>query len=214
MVFKDRKEAGQLLAEKLKSEQIKNPFIFGIPRGGVVVAAEIAQELKVPFDAVICRKLGVPVHPELGFGAIADDRIIVLNDALIKSIKITPDTIKAVKHAEEMELARRIELFRKGKKMPDISKNNAIIVDDGIATGVTVKAAIAYLRTLNPLSIIVAAPVCAKDSYDEIKGIADREICLSVSENFYAVGQFYQDFPQTTDEEVKNILNPEEKENL
>ena len=206
MVFKDREEAGQLLADELKKLNLENPFILAIPRGGVIIGKIVAGGLSAPVDVVVCRKLGVPGHEELGFGAIAPGDVLVINDEIIKNLSIGSDTIDAVRESEKQELARRESVYRSQKGAPSITDKDVVIVDDGIATGVTIRAAIKYIKSLNPQQIIVAAPVCAADSAVEIKKEVEKTVFLSEPEYFAAVGQFYQDFPQTTDEEVITAL--------
>lgn len=206
MIFKDRLEAGQLLVARLKEMGIKNPFVMGIPRGGIIAASEIAKELKAPLDVVISRKLGLPSQPELGFGAIAPGGIMVLNEEIVKLAKIDPETIEKVRKEEDIEIKRRMSAYRDNLPAPDLLGKSVILVDDGIATGITANATIKYLKGLKPKEIILAAPVASTEAAKDLKGLVDSTVFLDIPDNFYAVGQFYLDFPQTTDEEVTNIL--------
>lgn len=206
MMFENRKEAGRMLADKLKKLDIENPVVFGLPRGGVITAREVAKALSSPLDIIICRKLGTPGNPELAFGAIAPKGIEYIDWEFAEKIGIKPFEIRGVIKDETKELKRREKLYRGGKRYPNLANKVAIIVDDGIATGATVKAAIEFAKILNPVKVIVASPVCAKDTSLSLLNMADKVICLLTPDDFYAVGQFYQDFPQTTDEEVIDIL--------
>jgi len=206
MVFKDRQDAAIQLTTALKKLNLANPAVFGIPRGGIIVARIVADALSAPLDIIVCRKLGVPGHEELGFGAIALNNILVLNEKTVQNLGIRPDVIEAVKESEQAELKRRISVYRGNESYNNIAGNDVILIDDGIATGVTMRAAVEFVRYMGPNSITVAAPVCPADSAKEIKMIVDNHILLSEPEYFYAVGQFYQDFPQVSDEEVISAL--------
>jgi predicted phosphoribosyltransferase len=203
--YKDRQDAGQQLAQFLLSYK-KNPdlVIFGLPRGGIPVAYEVSQILNAPLYPLIVRKLGVPWHEELAMGAIASGGGIYLNQNLITEAKITPDDIQKVLQKEQAELARREAMY--AKKVPDIVNKIILIIDDGIATGATMLAAINALKTQHPKKIIIAVPVAAADTCDAIKPYVSELICPLKPENFNAVGSWYEVFDQTTDKEVMLAL--------
>lgn len=206
MRFKDRYEAGQKLADALKNLDIKSPYVFGMARGGVPVAYEVAKKLNAPLDVLVVRKLGMPQNPEFGFGAIAPEGVSEINTETVQSYRLSSEQIEKIKSAEESELEERLQKYRRDKKLPDLLEKTAIIVDDGIATGVSAKVAIKYLKSKKPQQIILAAPACAKDSEEKLKKYADKIVCLVSSSAFFAVGQWYENFNQTTDEEVTLLL--------
>lgn len=207
MKFRDRKEAGSVLADLLNQyKNNQNVIVLGLPRGGVPVAYEIATKLQLPLDIFLVRKLGVPFHKELAMGAIASGEVKILNESLIKSLQIPTEEIDAVAKAEEQELLRREHVYRGKKPFPNLREKTVILVDDGIATGATMKVAIAALKQKHAAKIVVAVPVSAKDTFTEIKGLVDDIICPLILEEFYAVGLWYYEFPQTTDEEVIELL--------
>ncbi len=213
MVFKDRKEAGELLAKAIKERlngDLKEPVVVAIPRGGVVVAEPIAKALKAPIDLVIPRKIGAPFNPEFAVAAITEEGTVFLNPnlspELMLRLGITEDYLKEQALKELQEIRRRKEKYLSGLGKIEKDGKDVILVDDGIATGLTVKAAIASLRKENPRRIILAVPVMPRDKVREFEGIVDELIVLYAPVNFSAVGQFYYDFSQTTDEEVIEIL--------
>ncbi len=213
MVFKDRKEAGELLAKAIKERlngDLKEPVVVAIPRGGVVVAEPIAKALKAPIDLVIPRKIGAPFNPEFAVAAITEEGTVFLNPnlspELMLRLGITEDYLKEQALKELQEIRRRKEKYLSGLGKIEKEGRDVILVDDGIATGLTVKAAIAYLRKENPRRIILAVPVMPRDKVREFEGIVDELIVLYAPVDFSAVGQFYYDFSQTTDEEVIEIL--------
>jgi putative phosphoribosyl transferase len=180
--------------------------VLGLPRGGVPVAFEVAKALAAPLDVFIVRKLGVPGQEELAMGATATGNVRVLNEGLIRDLAISEETIASVAAKEERELQRREQLYR-GDRMPlRISGKNVILVDDGLATGSTMRAAVLALRRLGPARIIVAVPVAAGSSCEEFKDEVDEIVCATTPEPFYSVGQWYERFSQTTDEEVQDFL--------
>jgi len=212
-VFADRHETGRLLAEKLSEYTNTDTIIFAIPRGGVVVAYEVASKLNVPLDLIIPRKIGAPSQPELAIGAVAQDGTIVLNNRLVQQLGISKDYIEKESRKQIQEIERRLKKYRSNlKQYPNVKNKNVILIDDGIATGATVKAAILSLRKQKPKSIIIAIPVAPPDTIDSLKEQADKVICLETPDIFYAIGQFYQDFAQTTDDEVINLLRKSNKQ--
>lgn len=205
--FRDRNEAGQLLAKKL-SVYANRPevIILGLPRGGVPVAAQVALKLSAPMDVFLVRKLGLPGRPELAMGAIAMGGVRVLNSELVDALRIPGDLIDAVTVAEQRELQRRQVAYRDDLLPPEVRGRTVIVVDDGIATGSTMLAAVAALRKLKTGRIVVAAPTIAPATYHQIREAVDDVAAVIVPEKFYGVGQWFEDFSQTTDEEVRELL--------
>lgn len=212
MVFKDREEAGRRLAERLQELRRENPIVLGLPRGGVPVAYEVARALKAPLDVTIARKLGAPGQPELGMGAIAPGGVRVLNEEAIRMLGIREAEIDAIAAEEEQELDRRLRRFRGDRPAPEIRERTVILVDDGLATGVTAKAAIRAVRKEGPRRIIFAVPVCASDTAQALAQEVDDLLCLESPPYFGAVGLWYQDFNQTSDDEVLTLLERARKE--
>lgn len=206
MMFKDRRDAGQKLAKTLSALDLKKPYVLGMARGGVPVAYEVAQELKAPLDVLVVRKLGTPQNPEFGFGAIAPNGFSELNEEIIRDLNLADIEIADIKEKEEEELLRRMKKYRGDRSLPNLSNKTVIVVDDGIATGVSAKVAVAYLKSKKPKEIILAAPVCAQDSGEMLKEKADKVICLSSPPYFFSVGEWYEYFPQITDKEVIEYL--------
>src|SRR2546423_5181786 len=205
--FPDRVAAGRLLAEKLQQYARRDDVIvLGLPRGGVPVAFEVARVLRVPLDVFIVRKLGVPGFEELAVGAIASGGVRVLNDDVARSLPNADEIIEAVTQREIAELQRREEKYRDGRPSPQIENRTVILIDDGLATGATMRAAVKALRQRGAAQIIVAVPVGPRDTCKEFEDEADEVVCASAPEFFQAVGQYYDDFSQTTDEEVRELL--------
>jgi putative phosphoribosyl transferase len=207
MLYKNRKDAGIALAEKLKKYEHENPVILALPRGGVVLGYEVARALKAPLDVVVPRKIGAPQNPEFGIGAIAPNGTIVLNDEAVEMMGISGQMLEQIIEKETLEMNRRINLYR--KNLPDLDLNyfkgkTAIVVDDGIATGVTTLAAVHSIKLLKPKRIILAVPICPTGVGAKFE--VDEFICLNAMANFYAVGAYYKNFDQTTDEEVVDLL--------
>jgi erythromycin esterase-like protein/predicted phosphoribosyltransferase len=206
-LFQDRREAGRVLAEKLAA-YAKRPdvLVLALPRGGVPVAYEVARVLGAPLDVFVVRKLGLPGYEELAMGAVATGGVRVLNDQLVERLGIPEHLIDAMTTRELKELARRERLYRGGRPPPDVRGRTVILVDDGLATGATMHAAIKALRQQNPVRIVVAVPTAAPETCEEMKREADDVICAITPEQFHAVGRWYRDFSQTTDEEVGALL--------
>ncbi len=206
-LFRDRRDAGRLLAEKLAAYANRpDVLMLALPRGGVPVAYEVARRLVAPLDVFVVRKLGVPGHEELAMGAVATVGVRVLNDQLVEQLGIPDQMIDAVAARERQELARRERLYRGGRPPPDVRGRTVILVDDGLATGATMYAAIEALRKQNPGRIVVAVPTASPDTCEEMKAKADDVICAITPDPFQAVGRWYQDFSQTSDEEVADLL--------
>jgi putative phosphoribosyl transferase len=205
--YQHRQQAGEILAKELWEYADKdNVIVLALPRGGVPVAFEIAKSLHAPLDVFIVRKIGVPGHSELAMGAIAMNGTRVFNESIVSDLNIAPDVINAVIADEELELKRRQRLYRDDKPFPILSDKTVILVDDGIATGATLKVAIAALQKLDAASIIVAVPVADIGIYQQIALLVDKIICPMLVTNLYAVGAWYDDFSQTEDEEVSTLL--------
>lgn len=205
--FRDRYEAGRQLAAKL-SAYAERPgmVVLALPRGGVPVAFEVARALNAPLDVFLVRKLGVPGHEELALGAIASGGVRVLNAEVVRALDIAPDTIEAVTTREEEELARRERAYRDDRPPPEVTGRTVLLVDDGLATGATMRAAVAALRAEDAGRLVVAVPVAAPDTCDAFRAEVDEIVCAVTPEPFYAVGLWYADFTPTTDAEVHDLL--------
>jgi predicted phosphoribosyltransferase len=202
--FRDRRHAGRVLAALLPATP--GAVVLGLPRGGVPVAFEVARALSAPLDAFGVRKLGVPGHPELAMGAIASGGVLVRNDDVIRRLRVDEAAVDRVSAAEHRELARREAVFREGRPLVDVAGHVAIVVDDGLATGASMRAAVQALRLLGPARIVVAVPVAPQRTVVELAGEADDVVCARMPARFVAVGQAYRDFTQTTDDEVRELL--------
>jgi len=206
-MFRDRTDAGEALAERLSRYANRDDVVvLALPRGGVPVAFEVASALGAPLDVFVVRKLGVPWHPELAMGAIASGGIRVLNDEVIRALGISGDVIEEVAEEEGRELERRDAAYRDGRPRPDIHGKTVILVDDGLATGSTMRAAVKAVQRLGPAWVVVAVPVGAVDTCHALRCEADEVVCVETPEPFYGVGSWYDDFSQTTDEEVRDLL--------
>lgn len=206
-IFQDRIDAGRQLAEQLLSYTGRDDVIvLGLPRGGVPVAYEVAQRLGVPLDVFVVRKLGVPGHEELAMGAIAPGGVRVLNEDVLHVIPNAQSIVEMVTAIEREELERREHNYRNDQPPPDLKSRIVILIDDGLATGATMRAAVAALRQQDAAKIIVAVPVGAPSTCHDLKNAADEVICLQTPVAFIGVGQYYADFSQTTDEEVRELL--------
>jgi putative phosphoribosyl transferase len=206
--FRDREQAGRVLAEALR-EYAGRPdvIVLGLPRGGVPVAAEVARELGAPLDVFVVRKLGVPGHPELAMGAIGSGGVRVLNESVVRPLGIPERVIDRVTAEEQRELERRERLFRGDRPAPDLKGRIVILVDDGLATGSTMRAAVEALRKLGPARIVVAVPVGAPETCEEFRHEVDDVVCAFTPNYFEAVGRWYEKFEQTTDDEVRAALD-------
>jgi putative phosphoribosyl transferase len=205
MILKDRKEAGLLLGERL-SELRLNPVVLGIPRGGVVVAVEVAKSLGAPFDVVVPAKIRAPYQPELGIGAVADDGTLVVDEDAIDMLRVTQDYIEKEVAVRLTEIERRTLAYRGDRPSLDLEGKDAILVDDGIATGWTAICAARSVRSRKPKSVILAVPVAPKEGVIRLEGECDRVICLHSPEPFLAVGRWYREFEQVGDEQVLQAL--------
>jgi putative phosphoribosyl transferase len=209
-VFQDRAEAGRALAARLMGFAGRgDAVVLGLPRGGAVVGYEVAQALNAPLDVFLVRKLGTPGQPELAMGAIASGGVLVLNPDIVHGLNISDETIAAVAAREQQEIERREREYRGNHPALPLRHQAVILVDDGLATGSTMRAAVTAVRNLDPSSIIVAVPVAAASTCDELRSETevDHVICLATPEPFRAVGQWYREFPQVSDQEVRELLD-------
>src|SRR5215218_5528239 len=207
-LFEDRADAGRRLAERLSSYKDERPVVFVLPRGGVPVGAEISRLLDVPLEVIVARKLVAPGQPEFGIGAVAPGGVRVLNERAVQALGIPEDYLEWVTGRESAEAERRLNLFRgEGRPYPDLQARTAILVDDGLATGVTARAALLALRRLNPRRLVLAIPVCAPSSAELLRPETNDLICLLMPDDLEAVGLWYRNFEQVPDEEVMRLLD-------
>ena len=206
MIFDDRRQAGRILAKRLGRLTAEQPIVLGLPRGGVPVAYEVARALNVPLDVIIVRKLGVPFQPELGMGAIGEDGVRVLNDDVVRAAHINETELGAVEKRERAEVDRRVERYRRGLPMADIRGRTVIVVDDGIATGGTARAALQVARAHGARKVVLAVPVAAPETVNSLRGDADEIVVIEQPPNLVAIGHWYRDFRQTSDSEVERLL--------
>jgi putative phosphoribosyl transferase len=204
--FADRIDAGKRLALALKDFIGKKAIVLAIPRGGVVVGHEIADDLNLPLDVIIPRKIGAPNNPELAIGAMTEDGTIILDENLVTYLGVIEDYIKEESDRQKLEIERRMKLYRQDVPYPSLENLDVIIVDDGIATGSTMKAALASVKNRGANTVTVAIPVGPPSTIAELEKQADKVVCLYTPEYFQAIGQFYDDFTQTTDDEVIKLL--------
>lgn len=205
--FRDRTDAGRQLAHELRKYAGRSDvLVLALPRGGVPVAYEVAQALDAPLDVFIVRKLGLPQYQELAIGAIASGGVRVLNEALIRAAGVSQVDIEAVTAVEERELNRRLRRYRGDRPFPEIAERTVILIDDGLATGSTMQAAVTALRQERPAAIVVAVPTAPPETCDAFRELVDEVVCAVTPEPFYGVGLWYEDFSQTTDEEVHELL--------
>ena len=205
--FRDRAHAGRLLGERLRAYADRpDVIVLDLPRGGVPVAFEVAKRLRVPLDVFVVRKLGVPGHEELAMGAIASGGVRMLNEDVVAMARVSERDVETVTLREEHELARRERAYRGDRSSPDVAGRTVILVDDGLATGATMRAAAAGVRRLDAAAVVVAVPAAAADTCELLAHEADEVVCLTTPEPFHAVGLWYEDFSATTDDEVRALL--------
>jgi len=208
--FEDRADAGRRLAALLVADPPPDPVVLGLPRGGVPVAAEVARALAAPLDVLVVRKVGVPWHEEVAMGAVGEEGAAVRNPDVVRAAGVDEQTLRAAERRERAEVERRARLFRRGRAPEPLDGRTALIVDDGIATGATVRAACAIARARGAARVVVAVPVAAPTALEELRSgpdpDADEVVCLEAPDGFMAVGMHYVDFRQTSDEEVVRIL--------
>ena len=206
VLFADRVDAGKRLVSALRNLVDKDAVVLAIPRGGVVVGYEVAKALGFPLDVIIPRKIGAPDQPELAIGAVTEDGTVLLDESLVERLQVSDYYIKKESEAQRLEIQRRLKLYRGDVPYPNLANRDVILVDDGIATGSTMKAALASVRKRGAKNVVVAVPVGPPSTIIELEQEADRVVCLQTPESFYAIGQFYRDFTQTSDEEVTMLL--------
>jgi predicted phosphoribosyltransferase len=206
MVFRDRREAGKQLSERLLHLRGHSPIVLALPRGGVVVGDEVARALGAPLEVIVARKLGAPGNPEFGFGAIGPGGERVLDRNTVRMLGLSEADIELVAREELEELQRRLHHYRGDRPMPELRGRTAIVVDDGLATGVTARAALRAVRRMQPARLVLAVPVSPPDTAESMAAEVDELVCLHTPPGFMAVGQWYQVFDQTSDEEVMQIL--------
>jgi putative phosphoribosyl transferase len=207
MIFQNRYDAGRQLARRLDHLAGRDDLIvLALPRGGVPVASEVARALGAPLDVLIVRKIGTPGREELAVGAIASGGVIVVNEEIADQLGITPGEIRDLAVPEQIELARRQRIYRDDRPFPDLHDKVVVLVDDGLATGSTMRAAVQAVRKLGPARIVVAVPVGAGETCSRLRKAADEVVCVEEPEPFFAVGNWYDDFDQTSDAEVRELL--------
>jgi putative phosphoribosyl transferase len=205
--FEDRRAAGRAVAAKLTGYANRpDVVVLALPRGGVPVAFEVAEALNVPLDLFLVRKLGTPRHRELAMGAIASGGVRVMNEDVVRWYGVTPDEVEGVATEEQQELERREAVYRGGRDALPLEGRVVILIDDGLATGSSMRASVKAVRKRNPARVVVAVPIGARETCDELNALADEVVCVCSPEPFVAVGQWYRDFNQTTDEEVRELL--------
>jgi putative phosphoribosyl transferase len=204
--FEDRRDAGRRLAGKLLRLEGERPVVFALPRGGVPVGYEISRSLGAPLDVFVSRKLGAPGQPEFGIGAVAAGGVRVLNEDVVRRLGIPDDYVEQVTARETAEVGRRLRYFRSGRPEPAVGGRTAILVDDGLATGVTARAAVEALRLRGPRRLVLAAPVCAAQTAELLRPGVDELVCLESPTDLGAIGFWYRNFEQTSDEEVVDLL--------
>jgi len=207
MPFRDREDAGHRLAERLTGLELHRPVVLALPRGGVPVAAPVAAALGAPLDVFVARKVGAPGHPEFGIGAIAEGSDEVVSSADAARVGVSPKQMDSLAAAQREELERRVRRYRGDRELPELDDRDVVLVDDGLATGVTAEAALRSLRRLGARRLVLAIPVCAPDSAERLMSVADTVLCLECPPNFAAVGYWYENFDQTTDDEVLALLD-------
>ena len=204
-LLRNRVEAGKQLAKALKTAS-ENAIVLAVPRGGVVVGYEVAKALGVPLDVIVTKKIGAPDNPELAIGAVAEDGTFILDEDLVRRLFVPEEYIGEEVERQRQEIQRRLVRYRGNVPYPSLKNREVIVVDDGVATGSTLKAALRLVRNKGAKTVTVAVPVGPQDTIRELEKVADRVVCLHTPEPFYAIGQFYVDFAQTSDEEVTKLL--------
>ncbi|HAG07246.1 MAG TPA: phosphoribosyltransferase [Peptococcaceae bacterium] len=206
-MFADRVDAGRRLAERLKAEGVRPDLVLAIPRGGVVIGAQVARALGVPLDVIVPRKIGAPHNPEYAVGAVTEDGTFIYDEQALHALGLEPADLSGEVERQVREIARRTRLYRRDAPYPSLTGKSIVLTDDGIATGLTTLAALRSLKKAKPREVILAVPVASAEALAGLRQEVDRVVCLLVPELFFAVGQFYREFAQTTDEEVIALLS-------
>lgn len=211
MLFRDRREAGRELAERLRGMQgdgaLPEAVVLALPRGGVPVAHEVAEALEAPLDVLVVRKIGAPFHREVGVGAMAGDEVPLFDPSTLRALGLSEADLDSVVERERVELRRREQLYRQGRPAPELRGRTAIVVDDGLATGSTARAALRFVRRQAPARLVLAVPVGSPESVERMRAEADEVVCPHRPAGFMAVGEWYADFDQLTDEDVLTALH-------
>jgi predicted phosphoribosyltransferase len=206
MVFRDRVDAGQQLADELEQIPLERPVVLALPRGGVPVGAEVARRLSAPLDVILVRKLGVPGHRELAMGAIGEGGVRVINVGVLRAARVRDEELARVEEQERVELERRARRYRDDRPRLSVAGRDAVIVDDGLATGSTARAAIEVARALDARHVVLAVPVAPPGAVRQLSSVADRVVAVITPERLLAIGSWYRDFSQTSDREVQRLL--------
>lgn len=206
MRFRDRRDAGRQLAELISTSELRDPVVLALPRGGVPVAFEVAQTLGAPLDVLVARKIGAPRQPELGIGAVAEGGARVVDQELARHLGLSEAEVDALAEGALAELERRVHAYRGERSLPPLAGRDVIVVDDGVATGGTAEAALAAVRAQRAARVVLAVPVCSPDTVRRLARVADQVVSVLTPDQLTAVGQWYEDFTQTTDAEVRDLL--------
>lgn len=206
MRFRDRRHAGREVAALVQPLELLNPVVLALPRGGVPVAFEVARSLGAPLEVIVARKIGAPRQPELGIGAVAEGGARVLDRDLVRLLGLTDDTVERLAEEADHELRRRVREYRADRPLPRLAGADVLVVDDGVATGATAEAALWAVRAHEPARLVLAVPTCSPSALVRLEQVADEVASVIVPHELHAVGQWYDDFTQTTDEEVRSLL--------